>query len=105
MSDSTGKTPQPNKSQPAKPGAAQPPQPHAGTANPGGYATEGFLRIDVRQGANKEDIIQAVTNALNSMVDIPFFRCCTPQAAEKRALSTGMAPCEVLWMCMRQEGP
>jgi hypothetical protein len=111
MNESTGKTPQPNKSQPATQGVAQPPQPPAGTANPvgeyepiGGFATEGFLRINVKKGATPPDIIDAVTKALGSMTDLPFFRCCPPQAGES-ALSTRMAPCEILWMCMKQEGP
>jgi hypothetical protein len=104
MSDSTGKTPKPNKSQPAKLGAAQPPQPPAGTANLG-YGTESFLRIDVPKGATIEQISDAVTVALGRMTDVPFFQCCPPLAAEVRPLSARMAPCEILWMCMRQEGP
>jgi len=112
MSESAGKTPQPNESQPAKQGAAQPHQPSAGTANPvgryepvGGYATEGFLRINVPREANLDQIKAAVNTALDAIIDVPFFQCCPPQAAETRALETRMAPCEILWICMRQEGP
>ena len=112
MNESAGKTPQPIDSQPAQQGAAQPPQPSAENAGSvvqyepvGGYATEGFLRINVPRGADLAQIKAAVDKALDTIVDLPFFPCCPPQDGETRPSATRMAPCEILWMCMRQEGP
>ena len=62
MSESAGKTPQDNASQPAKPGAVQPHE----TVNPGPSEVtippatkEPFLAINVREGASLEEIVDS----------------------------------------------
>ena len=116
MNENAGKTAQSKQPQQAKSGADQPPK-TAGIENPGeseglpvpGPSTEPFLVINVRKGATKDQIVEAVDKALET-TDIPFFPYTTParikeiKASALETESGKMPPCKALLMLVRQEG-
>jgi len=75
------------------------------------FFTENFLLINVSKGATREQLIQAIDEALKETPDIPFFsdhRRTSEGAAKKEAQSPAPSggPCkdEGLLMLVRQEG-
>lgn len=73
-------------------------------------STEPLLVINVKEGANTDDIVAAVDAALRAIND-PFFPYDTPLVADARARNRGgtyerksMVPGEALMMLVRQEG-
>jgi hypothetical protein len=113
MNKSAGKTAQYKQS---KPGAAQPPR-TAGIENSGeseylhrpDYSIDRFLVINVRERPTREQVIEAVDEALRT-IDIPFFQYTTPgkdrvrKADAPQTDSGTMPPCTALLMLVRQEG-
>lgn len=114
MSERAEDTPQYNQSQPAKPGAAQPPS-TAGNIAPNEVnctdvpapSTEPFLVINVCPGATREQIVVAVDEALKT-IDNPFFRYPAKETDAHKYMQRSdpakMPPCTALMMLVRQEG-
>jgi hypothetical protein len=62
------------------------------------FSEENFLLIKVSRGANKEQLIEAITKALKESKEIPYF------IKHREATKTGPLGNEHMAMFMRQEG-
>jgi hypothetical protein len=107
MSESAGKTEQYKQPQQTVSGAAQPPKTESLPVP--GPSTEPFLVINVAKGATRDQIVEAVDKALET-IEIPFFPITTPartkeiEAYAPETESGTIPPGNALMMLVRQEG-